>query len=650
MNLTGCSSSELNEALDRLRGSTLPGMLLERVGEEPDAVAIRYKRGGVFRELTWTQYRDAIRIAAAGLLECGLEPGSRIAVMGDVCLEYLLADLAATTIGAIPCGVYPTSSPEELAYILKLTGARLFVAEDQEHLDRLLAAENLEGGPLVDRIIVCDCRTLFLYEDRRILRFSEVVAMGGDAKARQAEVDRLAAAVRPETYSAIIFTSGTSGFPKAAYRSQSADLIGFGYSFLEVMPELRVQPHRMVCQLPLAHGMGRAAAIYMPLIAAVVPHLGEPNQSLLALMNEVRPTYLMGVPRTWEKLVAHIQVSVEGAGALARAAFDLATGIGCRRVRRLWHDGAGLAALPLECAYWPLWLTVLWPALHKVGLTHLIGAVSGGAPLPPLVHELVQAWGVPLRDMFGMTETGGIGAQAGAWPAPASPIRPMSCCEVRVADDGELCIHSPGNILGYWNDPKTTADLLDRDGFVRSGDIAAAAPGGAFRIVDRKKDILITSGGKNIAPAAVENALRCSPYISEVIVFGDARKYITALIEIDFENVAQWARQRQMPYTGHLSLSQNERVVRLIAAELERLNERLARVEQVKKFRILPKELIPEDGETTPTRKVKRGHAYKLFGHLVEEMYDEDTQGGEHVARKEMGDRLERDRAGRRIG
>jgi long-chain acyl-CoA synthetase len=649
MNLTGHASSELNEALDRLRRSTLPGMLLERVREEPDGVAIRYKRGGVFRELTWTQYRDAIRIAAAGLLECGLEPGSRIAVMGDVCLEYLLADLAATTIGAMPCGVYPTSSPEELAYILKLAGARLFVAEDQEHLDRLLAAEKLEGGPLVDRIIVCDCRTLFLYDDPRILRFSEVMGMG-DEKARQAEVDRLAEAVRPETYSAIIFTSGTSGFPKAAYRSQSADLIGFGYSFLEVMPELRVQPHRMVCQLPLAHGMGRAAAIYMPLIASVVPHLGEPNQSLLALMNEVRPTYVMGVPRTWEKLVAHIQVSVESAGALARGAFDLATGIGCRRVRRLWHNGGRMAPPLLECAYWPLWLTVLWPALHKVGFTHLIGAVSGGAPLPPLVHELLQAWGVPMRDMFGMTETGGVGAQAGAWPAPASPIRPMACCEVRVADDGELCIYSPGNIPGYWNDPKSTADLLDRDGFVRSGDIASAAPGGAFRIVDRKKDILITSGGKNIAPATVENALRCSPYVSEVIVFGDARKYITALIEIDFENVAQWARQRQIPYTGHLSLSQNERVVRLIAAELERLNERLARVEQVKKFRILPKELVPEDGETTPTRKVKRGHAYKLFGHLVEEMYDEDTQGGEHVARKEMDDRLDRDRAGHRVG
>jgi long-chain acyl-CoA synthetase len=187
-----------------------------------------------------------------------------------------------------------------------------------------------------------------------------------------------------------------------------------------------------------------------------------------------------------------------------------------------------------------------------------------------------------------------------------------------------LCLRSPGNVVGYWNDESASRVLLDSDGYVRSGDIATVFEGGAFRIIDRKKDILITSGGKNIAPAAVENAVRCSPYISEVIVFGDQRKYITALIEIDFENVAQWARQRQIPYTGYMSLSQNPQVVQLIAREVEELNRRLARVEQVKKFRILPKELVPEDGDTTPTRKVKRAHAYKLFGDIVEDMYAED--------------------------
>jgi long-chain acyl-CoA synthetase len=623
MNLTGKSFPELQTALEQLRVTSIPDLLAERVRDEPDIVAIRYKRGGVFRELTWSAYRNEIRTVAAGLIQSGLKPGARIAIMGDVCIEYLLTDLAATFIGAIPCGVYPTSSPEEVAYVLRLAGARIFVAEDQEHLDRLLAAEAKENAPLVDKIIVSDERALFLYDDPRIELFSALARKGREDPRFAAELVELESKVRPDLPSAIIFTSGTTGYPKAAYRTQSADVIGFGFSFLEVMPEMRKRPHRVVCQLPLAHGMGRAIALYVPLMSSVVPHIGEPNQSLPSLMNEVRPSYVMGVPRTWEKIVAHVQVAVDSAGLLARSAFALATAVGRRRVRQIWQRGS--ASWYLEALYWPLWLAVIWPALHKLGLTYTIGACSGGAPLPPVVHERLEAWGISLRDMFGMTETGGIGAQVGKWPAPDSAIKPMAACQVRLSADGELCLRSPGNVTGYWNDESASKALLDSEGYVHSGDIATVFEEGAFRIVDRKKDILITSGGKNIAPATVENALRCSPYISEVIVFGDQRRYVSALIEIDFENVAQWARQHQIPYTGYMSLSQNEKIVQLIGREVAQLNERLARVEQVKKFRILPKELVPEDGDTTPTRKVKRTHAYKLFGDIVEAMYVEDN-------------------------
>ncbi|MEP7031192.1 MAG: AMP-binding protein, partial [Pseudolabrys sp.] len=541
----------------------------------------------------------------------------------DVCIEYLLADIALTFIGAIPCGIYPTSSPEEVAYVLRLSGARTFIAEDQEHLDRLLDAEARENTPLADRIIICDERAQFLYDDPRIELFNSMFSRGSKDTAAQKKAAEFESRVKPDDVSAIIFTSGTTGYPKAAYRTQSADIISFGFAFMEMFPELCERPNRVVSQLPLAHGMGRAIAIYGPLIADIIPHLGEPNQNLLSLMSEIRPTYVMGVPRTWEKIVAHVQVSIDSAGFLARKAFAVATALGRKRVRAIWERGR--APLYLEALYWPAWLAVLWPASHKLGLTYVIGASSGGAPLPPAVHETLQAWGIPIRDMFGMTETGGIGSQMSHWPAPEAAISPIASCSVKIGEDGELCLKSFGNIIGYWNDKVATEALFDTEGYVRSGDIVTAFEGGAFKIIDRKKDILITSGGKNIAPATVENALRCSPYISEVIVFGDKRKYISALIEIDFENVAQWARQRQIPYTGYLSLSQNDKVIGLIADEIEDLNQRLARVEQVKKFKILPKELVPEDGDTTPTRKIKRAHAYKLFGELVEGMYITDS-------------------------
>jgi long-chain acyl-CoA synthetase len=372
--------------------------------------------------------------------------------------------------------------------------------------------------------------------------------------------------------------------------------------------------------------MERAMTIYVPLLASVVPHIGEPNQALPALMNEVRPTFVMGVPRTWEKVMAHIQVGVEMASGLSRRLFVLATRVGRRRVNAIWRGARKRADLLTELAYWPLWLAMIWPAVHKLGLTYTRAGFSGGAPLPPLVHETIQAWGIPLRDLYGTTETGCVGAQAARWPAPSDPIVPVSCREVRVVADGELCIRGAGAVTGYWTDEQATSALFDADGFVQTGDICTCDAAGAFRIVDRKKDILITSGGKNIAPATIENALRASAYVNEVIVFGDSRKFITALIEIDFENVAHWARQHGIPYTGFTNLATNERVVDLIGAEIERLNRQLARVEQVKKFRILPKELIPEDGDTTPTRKIKRMHAYKLFGALVEEMYAEDRR------------------------
>lgn len=631
MNLTGTTEAELQESIEELHSATIPRLLAERVKADGGRVAVRYKRGGAYRELNWADYQEKIRSAAAGLRVCGLSPEDRLAIMGDVCLEYLLADLGAMFMGAIPCGVYPTSSPEEVAYVLKLVGARIFVAEDQEHVDRLLDAEVQASERIVDKIIVCDGRTLFLYNDPRIVLFEEVMREGATNERARAEVAEFEKAIRPETNSAIIFTSGTTGLPKAAFRSQSSDIIGFGFSFLEVMPEMRARPHRIVCQLPLAHGMGRAMAVYVPLLASVIPHIGEPNQSLPSILNEVRPTYVMGVPRTWEKLVAHVQVAVDSASPLARRVFGLATEVGRARLRQMWKRDTRFASWWLEAIYWPLWLAAIWPALHKIGMTYTTGTCSGGAPLPPVVHETIEAWGIPLRDMFGMTETGGIGAQAGAFPAPTAALRPMTICRVKIGEDQELLLKSPGNVTGYWNDPDATATLFADDGFVRSGDIAEMNVQGEFRIVDRKKDILITSGGKNIAPATVENAIRCSPYISEVIAFGDQRKYVTALIEIDFENVAHWARQRQIPYSGHSSLAQNEAVVRLIESEIEQLNQRLARVEQVKKFRILPKELVPEDGDTTPTRKVKRSHAYKLFGSLIEEMYAEDQKRQEAV-------------------
>ena len=306
--------------------------------------------------------------------------------------------------------------------------------------------------------------------------------------------------------------------------------------------------------------------------------------------------------------------------------FALATRAGNARLNDIWKRQRRFAAWWREAIYWPLWLAIIWPALHKIGLTYATGGVSGGAPLPPAVHETVQAWGLPLRDMFGMTETGGIGAQAGAWPAVGGALRPMTACQVRLTEEGELCLRSPGNISAIGTTrrrpgPCSTAFLHPLRRYRR---------GRLRRIIPRRRPQEGHSdhqrrqehrAGDRRERAAVQ------PLYQRGHRLRRPAQICTALIEIDFENVAQWARQKQIAYTGHMSLAGNRHVTQLIAAEVEQLNGRLARVEQVKKFRILPKELVPEDGDTTPTRKAKRAHAYKLFGLLVEEMYAEGLAG-----------------------
>lgn len=623
MNLTDLSVETLRASGERLLDYTWPRLLHERAATEPHGIALRYKRFGVYRQVTFESWKNQIQHVAAGFIGAGLTLGDRVALMGDLCIEYVLADTAVLYAGGIACGVYPTSSPHEVAYLLRLVGANLFFAEDQEHLDRLLAAEEIEGRELVRTIVMADARALFQYRDARIVEFDAFVARGRSEPGLCAEASRRAKTLTPDSPAVIIFSSGTTAMPKAACQSHRALLVGFAYGYLASIPELRSKPHRVVSHLPLAHAMERTMTTILPLMADIVAHIGEPQQPLPSVLREVRPTFVMGVPRTWEKVVAHVHVEVETSGAIAQMLFRLANDIGRRRLQEVWKSGRKRASIGLELAYRLAWISVIWPALHKIGMTWVAGGVSGGAPLSAVIQEAVQAWGIPLRDFFGATEVGVIGAHEGHWPPPGAPIRPFDSCDVRRGAQGELLVRGPGLLHSYWNDPAATAALYSPEGYVDTGDLITLEPDGAFRVVDRKKEIIITSGGKNVSPALVETVMKGSPYMSEVIVFGDQRKYIVALIEIDFESVAHWARQNEISYTGFASLASHERVVALIAAEVEELNCRLARVEQIKKFRLLTHELVPEDGDTTPTRKVKRAKAYERFRELVESMYEE---------------------------
>jgi long-chain acyl-CoA synthetase len=378
--------------------------------------------------------------------------------------------------------------------------------------------------------------------------------------------------------------------------------------------------------LPLCHTMGRDTTITMPLLADVLPHYPERVDTFAETLYEVAPTFVFTVPRYLQKFAAHLLVGIDASSPLKRAAYRAALALGRRAAAARRAGRAGVATRVMAAL--ARGLVFRW-LLEKVGFARVRLLLSSGAPLPPAVAMLWQAWGVNLCEAYGQTETGGalVSGQRGPCPRPGDVGIPAPNIELRLGAEGELLVRGPDLFAGYWNDPAATAAAYV-DGWLATGDVAERLPDGAIRLVDRKKDILITAGGKNVSPSQIETRLRASPYISEAAVFGEGRKYLAALVELDGETVAEWARERSLAHTGYASLAAHPDVLRLVAAEIETANAGLARVEQVKAFRVLPRELDPEqEGEpVTPTRKVKRRLMHERYRSLVDSMFASDEE------------------------
>src|SRR6185436_5909499 len=382
--------------------------------------------------------------------------------------------------------------------------------------------------------------------------------------------------------------------------------------------ELTAGEHRVVAMLPLCHTMGRDLTITMPLLADVVPHYPESVEAFAEALFEIQPTFVFTVPRYLQKFAAHLLVGIDASSPLKRAAYRAAMALGRAVLARRRRGGPGVAGLVLTAA--ARGLVFRW-LLEKVGLARARLVVASGAPMPGSVATLWQAWGVNVCEAYGQTETGGalISGQRGPFPRPGDVGALAPNVEVRLDGEGGILVRGADLFAGYWNEPEETAD-----GWLVTGDVGEWTEAGALRLVDRRKDILITAGGKNVSPAGVESRLRASPYVSEAAVFGEGRKYLVALLEVDAETIIEWARAQEIVHAGYASLVAHPRILALVAAEVERANADLTRVEQVKAFRLLPRELDPEqEGEpVTPTRKVKRRLMAERYGSLIESMYD----------------------------
>lgn len=608
-----------------LYGKSIPQLFLEKAASFSGEIAYRHKKNGIYREVTWGSYRKRVEAFCLGLIDLGMAPGDRVAFMGDTYPEYFIGDLAVLCGGGVTYGIYATCSEIETEYQVAHAEASFFVAENQEYVDKIIHRK--AHCPTLKYIIVADMSSMFGYSDSKIISFAQIEERGLEIAKSSSEVflDR-ASAVRADALAVLVYTSGTTGAPKAAMHSHRDVIVGQSHPYLEGFPELDRGKHRLVTHLPLAHLVERSIPLYLPLIADLVVHFGEDVESLPTTLYEVTPTFFHAVPRIWEKMACRFLVGIERSTPLKRLIFEAAMKVGKLYIQRLWKGER--IHFPLRLSYALARLLVFRPMLMKAGLSSLQGGLTAGAPISGRIQELWHIWGVNLRNIYGITEGTVISCQTGDFPRPGDAGAIVYPKEVRLAADGEVLVRGNGIFLGYWKDEAASA-AAHEDGWFKTGDIARWTESSGEKVltlVDRKKDLMITKGGKNIAPSEIESLLKTSHYISEAILFADDRKYPTALIEIDFDTVAEWARKNSVLYNGYSCLATSKEVERLIAGEVDLANSQLARVEQVKKFQILPKELDPEEGGTTPTRKIKRKQIYEMFRDRVEMMYEDKEQ------------------------
>jgi len=609
-------TASTDELVQRIHRDSLPGRLVHLAKDRGDDPALREKRLGVWEERSWAGYRDEVLATAIAMLDAGVGRGEHVAILSENREEWVVADLAAQSIGARSVGVYPTNPEPEVAYILSHSGSVLIVCEDQEQVDKVVAVR--DRTPSVRRVVVVDPRGTRDYLDDRLVSWHDFVQNGRDQlDARAAEILERIAAIDPDEPAMIVYTSGTTGPPKGAMLSSrnvttSADagVAAFGYSDRE----------QVLSYLPLCHVAEKIFTLYLPLATGSVVHFGESIDTVAEDLREVSPTVFVGVPRIWEKMHSGVLVKMGDSSRLKRGLFQVGMAQGQRLSAK---KQAGRAWNPLDHLIWKVFdLLVFRPLQERLGLRRCWFPVSGAAPVAPELLRWFHGIGVSVAEGYGQTECAGV---SHANPPDAVRIGTVGPAipgvECRLGAGDEVLVRGPQVFVGYLHNEEATRETVDADGWLHTGDVGSVDEDGYLSITGRIKDIIITAGGKNLSPEQIENQMKTSPYIKECVAIGDGRKFISALVQIDADNVGDWTSRKGVAYTSFQDLAAKDEVVQLIDSEVRRCNEGLARVEQVRAFRLLPKELHQDDEELTATQKVRRTAFYERYADLIEEMY-----------------------------
>lgn len=591
---------------------SLPHKLLSRAAADGDSVALRHKTLGIWREYTWNDYADLVRQVGLGLRSLGVNKGDKVAVHAENRPEWVFADLGAQGIGAITVGIYPTSPSAEVCYLLAHSEARVVVAEDEEQLDKTLEVwDQLED---LAYVVVIDPRGVRVLDDPRILTFEELLELGRAQPATDFDVS--VAALADAEVAIIVYTSGTTGPPKGAMISHA----NMHAAFTDYDAVFSLGPgDEVLSYLPLCHIAERLITVINGISGGYTANFGEGGAAFTNDLREVQPTFFLGVPRVWEKMLAGVQVRMNDASWLKRNNYRYWTAKGEQFATDRMSGELRWSARLIQV----LGSFMLYRALkERLGMSRCDKALSGAAPIAPQVLNWFWSIGVPVREGYGQTENC---AQATINPVDGVRIGTVGVAvdgaEVRIAEDGEILTRGGGTFVGYYKNPQATAETIDENGWLHTGDIGFIDEDGYLTITDRKKDIIITAGGKNISPSEIENRLKVSPFVREAVVIGDRRKYLTALVGIEYDTVGDWATRNGVTYTTYRDLSNRPEVRSLIDGVLQEVNREFAQVETIKRFEFMTVELDHEDGQLTATQKVKRAAITEQFEDLIEQMY-----------------------------
>jgi len=594
---------------------SVPALFRFRAKTLNNKVAMREKHFGIWRTFSWNQYYSNSARLGKAMMTLGLESGQTVSILADPCKEWLFFDLAAQCIGCVSCGIYATDSAPQILHICKDSDTTLLMVENEEQLDKYLAVE--EQLPNIHTVVVLDSTGLADLDHPKVVMLDQFYRLGDEADENlESEWNRRIDSAKPNDTAILVYTSGTTGAPKGAMLS-NRNLIFIAQAFHEFYPI--TAEDESVVYLPLCHITERLLSVFLPLARCSTVNFIEGQDTAFENITEVSPTYFLGVPRIWEKMYSSITLRMKDATWLGRKALQVALFIGSRAAD--FEDKDLPVPIHVRLMYRAADFLVLNNIKVLLGLDRVRIGLTGAAPISPNLIGWFRALGVPLYEAFGQTEN--VAFACGNYRGQirqGTVGKPPPGVELRTAEDGELLIRGPLVFKGYYKQTLKTAETIV-DGWLYTGDIAEIDADGFVKIVDRKKDIIITSGGKNVSPSEIENQLKFSPYVTDAVVIGDRRKYLTCLVMIDNETVSQFAQENNVPFSDFKSLCATVEVQALIKSEIERINQSFSRAETLKKFRLIDKQLTVEDEELTASMKLKRNIVNEKYADLIDQMY-----------------------------